>query len=233
MVVDSEVDEIAASDVANFWLLEGDGTVLRSWSTEAFSVEPADITVRGRRLYICDDDHDSVFIVRRGDDHRFGTVDDRVASFPTDAFGARDPEGIAYADGALYIADGANGGAAAIFRVDPGPNARFEGNRDSDDVIERMALDAAVNEPEGLAAWGGSLFVASRSGAERTIVQLTFAGEVVQTLDIAATGINRPAGIAVVPRVDGLLEAFVADRNVDNAVDGGENDGRVYHLLFN
>lgn len=231
VVVDSEVDETPSWNGVNVWLLDAEGTVLRSWSVEAFSLEPADVAARGRRLYICDDDADAVSIVRRGSDRRFGTHDDVVASFPTAGFGATDPEGIAYADGVLYLADGANGGGGTIYRIDPGPNGRFE-DTGGDDVIDGFTLDGlGLDDPEGIAASGGSLYVVSRSGPDRVIVRMTLEGDVLETISVAGSGIDRPSGIAVVPRDDGLLETFVADRNVDNAVDGGENDGLLYHLL--
>lgn len=229
LVVDGEVEETRVWHRANIWLIDADGTVLRSWNTTRYSAEPTDVAVERRTIFITDDDRDLIFHVRRGRDHRFGTHDDDVASFSTRRFGVRDPEGIAYARGSLFIAEGLDGGAPSIYRVSPGPNGRFQGRGD-DVIVRHRASQLGLEDPEGIAYAAGSLFIVGRN-PEHVIVETTLAGEVIGTVDLSSTGIVHAAGISVVHDGDNLL-AFVTDRRVDNLEDPDENDGQIVVLVL-
>jgi hypothetical protein len=229
LVVDGEVEETRVWRRANMWLINGDGVVLRSFKTTRYSSEPADVAVYRRTIYIIDDDRDRIFRVRRGRDRRLGTRDDSVVSFSTRGFGVRDPEGIAYGRGSLFIAEGLDGGSPAIYRVSPGRDRRFEGG--GDDVIRSFdAPDLGLTDPEGVAHAAGSLFIVGR-GPDDVIVQTTLSGHLIGTVDLSGTGIVHASGISVVRDGDTLV-ALITDRRVDNATDPDENDGQIVVLTL-
>lgn len=229
LIVDGEVEETPHWRRRNLWLIDADGSVIRAWNSTPYSAEPTDVAVQRRTIYLTDDDRDRVFRVRRGRDHHLGTRDDEVLSFSTRRFGVRDPEGLAYARGSLFIAEGLDGGSPAIYRVSPGRNRRFEGR--GDDVIEKYrASDLGLRDPEGIAYADGSLFIVGR-GAEHVIVRATLRGELIETIDLRGTGLVHASGIAVVKDGETLV-AYVTDRRVDNLADPNENDGQIVVLTL-
>jgi DNA-binding beta-propeller fold protein YncE len=184
-------------------------------------------------LFICDDDLDRVFRWRRGPDLRWGTKDDRVSSFGTDAFGSSDPEGLAIAPGEMFVVDGAG---TEVYRITPGPNGRFDGVApEGDDRVSSFdTSDLGLQEPEGAVfdPATGDLYLVSRR--DHVIVRATVSGELVESFDISDSGIRRPSDITLAPASDGsaAIHAYLTDRGTDNAASPDENDGRIFEFAL-
>jgi hypothetical protein len=237
IVVDGEVEEMAMSDGRNAWSVNLDGSARRSWSTLPTTSEPTDVAIRGNRtLFLTDDRLHRVFIWSHGRDRRFGTADDLVRSFKTDAFGGNDPEGVAYGGGALFVANGEDGSDPRVYRITPGRNGRFDGAAPAGDDRIRSFSTApmGLSDPEGITydASSDTLLVISRS--DDVIVRVTPRGRLVGTIDLSSLGIRNAAGITLAPANDDptQTDAYVVDRGVDNKNDPSENDGRLFELRF-
>ena len=225
-MVDSEVEETPRWRRANAWLIGRDGTVERTLNLTRLTTEPADVDVFGRTILISDDTEDEVLFVRRGRDRRLGTGDDIVRRISTHVWGSTDPEGLVRTRQYLFIADGSESRRPAIYRINAGRDGRF-GTSD-DRVLQIDARGLGVADPEGITYARRSLYIVSRLGRNRGIVRTDLRGELLETFDVAGSGLRRSAGIAVVRGTDGSLEAWVTDRGVDNDTDPNENDGKIF-----
>jgi hypothetical protein len=226
LVVDSEVDETPHWRRANAWLIGRDGVVQRTLNLTRLTSEPADVDVFGRTVLISDDTEDEVLFVRRGRDRRLGTRDDIVRRISTHVWGSTDPEGLVRTRRFLFVADGSESRRPAIYRINAGRDGRF-GTSD-DRVLHIDARELGLADPEGITYARRSLYIVSRLGRNRGIVRTSLRGELLETYDVAGSGLRRSAGIAVVRGTDGSVEAWVTDRGVDNDTDPNENDGKIF-----
>jgi hypothetical protein len=234
IVTDGEVEETPQWRGANVWFTTLQAHPTGSWSTRPASSEPTGVAVLGRRtLFLADDDRDRVFRWRRGADRRWGTRDDRVASFSTRPFGSGDPEGVALGPTSLFVIDGAD---AKVYRLRPGKNGRFDGvPPEGDDRVSSFdTTDLGLRDPEGgvYDPDTGDLFLVSRM--DRVIVETTVDGVLVESFDLSASSISRPSDIALAPASDGDsgMHAYVTDRGADNDTDPDENDGRIFEFAL-
>ena len=232
VVTDAEVDETAHFARANVFFAGRDGRQLGT-ALAGFTPEPSDLAIdpTAGRWFVSDDLRRRIYVVELGADGEFGTTDDRIATIDTTRFGSLDPEGIAVAEGSLYIADGL---AAEIYRLRPGPNGRFDGVApDGDDLVDRFdTLRLGQPNPEGVAyrPSAGTLLVVSNDRTSN-LLEVSLTGELVRIVDLSFLGALAPAGLAVAPGSDGRGESvFIADRGVDNAADPDENDGQIHEL---
>jgi hypothetical protein len=226
LVVDSEVDETPHWRRANAWLIGRDGAVQRTLNLTRLTSEPADVDVFARSVLISDDTEDEVLFVRRGRDRRLGTRDDIVRRISTHVWGSTDPEGLVRTRRFLFVADGSESRRPAIYRINAGRDRRF-GTSD-DRVLEIDARGLGLADPEGITYARRSLYIVSRLGRNRGIVRTSLRGDLLETFDVAGSGLRRSAGIAVVRGTDGSVEAWVTDRGVDNDTDPNENDGKIF-----
>lgn len=233
IVADSEVDEVALFEHANIFMMTTGGSPRRGLDVTSYTREPADVAVGpgGRSLLFSDDLIDRIFRVRRGRDGRWGTDDDRVRLFPTKPFGSSDPEGLGYGAGSLFVTDGID---KKVYRLDPGANHRFDGVAPlGDDVVTSFDTSSlGLQDPEDIAydRVSGHLFLISRTNP--VIVEVTLGGEMVDSVDISASGISSPSGVVLAPgSIDpGAIHVYVADRGVDNNDAPAENDGRIFEF---
>lgn len=232
VVVDGEVEETTYWDGANVWFVTLTGTATKSWSTTRHSEEPVGIAAPGgSTMWIADDDVGEILRWRAGKDGRWGTRDDRVKVISTRAFGANDPEGIAFAEGSLFVADGAT---AEVYRLDPGPNGRIDGVPPSgDDTVSHFDASAlGIRDPEGVAfdASSGTLLLVSRR--DLVMARVTLDGALVESIDISTSGILRPSDVTLAPGSDDASEThvYVTDRGLDNGNDPDQNDGRIFEF---
>lgn len=236
IVVDSEVEETNIFHGANVWVTNLAGDVKRSFSTTSYSNEPTDVATgrSSKVLFISDDNQDKVFIVKRGADRSLGTADDRVGSFSTRPFHAGDPQGLVFAQGDLFIANGHDSSIPAVYRVDKGKDGRLDGAPPGgDDVVTKFdTAPLGLKAPEDLAydPQTRHLFIVSRT--EKLIAETTLDGKLVNLIDIAFTGIQQPAGIAFAPGSDdrSVQHIYVADRGLDNEAHPSENDGLIVEI---
>ena len=232
LVTDSEVDETPVNEGRNVWRIARGGHVKRAMSTYRFSRELTDVAVDGGRdvWFFSTDVGARLFVVRLGPDGRYGTSDDTRRSFSTSDFGSRDPEGLAFGGGCLWISDGHN---EKIYRIRPGANHRFDGS-DTDDIITSRSLrDLDVRNIEGIDyAPNGHLFVLPGT-TNADILEINFAsGALMRTYHLAAASLQRPSAIAYGPSsVNPARRSFyLADRGVDNSANPNENDGRIVEV---
>jgi hypothetical protein len=234
LVTDSEVDETVRDHGKNIWRISRGGTVRRTMTTKAFSNEPTDIASDlGRNVFFFTDDvKDRIFIVWRGPDRAYGTRDDRRRSINTRAFDvpSNGPEALASGGGNLWLGDGTSG---LLYRIEPGPNGRYEG-AGTDDVITHWDLNAlGVRNIEGVEFADNRLFVvANEKNAD--ILELDPANPLtlLRAFDLSTAGIRHPSSLAYGPSsVDPSKKSFyVSDRGTDNNVKALENDGRIVEL---
>jgi DNA-binding beta-propeller fold protein YncE len=237
LVADSEVEEMPPYfRGVNLFETTRTGALMATASTLAFSNEPTGVAVNpanGHRFFSHDGNR-LVVEVSPGPDARYGTADDTRTSFSTRAFGCRDPEGLAFGQGVLFIADGVG---KEIYIVAPGPNARFDGVAPAgDDRVSHFDTSRLGQpDPEGVEfnQARGTLFMISNDN-QTTIVEATLAGAVVQVIDVASLGLIAPGGLTLAPgsRNPALLSLYIAERGIDNNTDPRENDGRIYELAL-
>jgi hypothetical protein len=236
LVTDSEVEETRLDEHRNVWRIGRAGAVKRTMHTFRFSREPTDVAVDGsHNRWFFSDDHGVIFIVRLGPDRRYGTRDDSRRSFSTADFGSHDPEGLAFGGGYLWLSDGSN---RTIYRIDPGPNGRFDGadagGVETDDIIRKRQLEGVgVRDLEGIEwAPSGRVFVLPAT-RDPDILVIDFSdGSLVGRYDLSAAHLLNPSSIAYGPssRDPSRRSFYITDRGVDNGSDPNENDGRIVEL---
>jgi hypothetical protein len=242
VVVDSEVDETKIFAGSNVFMSSVTGQLKRSFSTTSYSNEPTDVATdrRNNRLFVSDDNRDRIFTVKEGPDRRVGTRDDQVGLFSTASFGATDPEGLEFAKGSLFVSNGDDGSGdttdVGVYRVKHGRNGKFDGAPpDGDDAVTFFnAAALGISDPEDIAydPQTKNLFIVSRT--ETLIAEVTLDGDLVSMIDIAFTGIQEPAGIALAPGTNdaSVQHIYLADRGIDNDIDQHENDGSIFEIAL-
>ncbi len=244
LVSDSEVNEMPIYVDVNQYESSLAGALVRTFTTEPWSNEPAGVTVDpvNKHLYYVDDTFKkAVYELDPGPDMDYGTIDDVDSLiFLTSDFGSDDPMGVtyvpkgtAYPDGALFIADMAS---HEVYEVTPGANKVFDGVAPGgDDAV--TSFDTAVHGltlPEGIVhnPDNGNLLVIGKPAW--TLFEFTAAGVPVRTFDLKQAKPVHPAGLAYGPHssVAGKKSVYIAARGVDNNVDPLENDGKVYEMTL-
>jgi hypothetical protein len=234
-IADGEVDEVPIWEGENVFEATPTGVLLDAHTTISFSAEPTGVTLNpsNQRLFYSDDSVRKVFEVDPGPDGVHHTADDVVSSFSTSAFGANDPEGVAYDPGAgsLFIVSGLD---SEVWRVHPGPNGVFDGvNPSGDDVVTHFDTAAlGVIDPEGIAfnPDSGRLYIVGQPVSQ--VAELTTSGALVQWIDISAAGAVKPAGLAYGPTSTdpAARSLYIVDRGLDNNTHPEENDGRLFEF---
>lgn len=238
LISDGEVDEMPVYFTGkNLFGATLPGALSYTKTTQPQSNEPVDLAhnPNNGHLFVSDDQKKVVFEFNPGADGVLNTSDDSVTSFSTAAFNSMDPEGLDYDanSGHLFISDGANN---EVYRVNPGPNNRFDGlpAAGGDDSVTNF--DTAVhniNDPEGVdfVPETGNLILVT-NGSDTRLYEVTTAGALVETYDIAAANGRRLAAVQAAPGSNNAstLSYYVADRQVDNNADPNENDGKIYEF---
>jgi Ca2+-binding RTX toxin-like protein len=236
LVADSEVNEMPIFEGVNLWEISRQGTKqYDTGTTLEFSKEPTGIAYDrvGERVFISDDDAGRVFEVTAGSDDRFGTSDDAVTSFSVRAFGNDDAEDVAYdsTSGDLFVAEG---NVQEVWRVSAGPNGRFDGVPPTgDDTVGHFDVGVYGSiDVQGItySPVRNSLFLADRMSNQ--VVEVSKAGALIQTIDVTAIDMHRPAGITLAPASDNSAgtSIYIVARGRDNNTYPNENDGAMYEL---
>jgi hypothetical protein len=195
----------------------------------AASVEPvgAAFNPDNGHFYYSDDDKNEVYDVDPVDGILFN-VTDAVTSFDTGSDNG-DPEGAAYGNGTIYIADGFS---EEIFKYDALTRTRL-GNCDISGLNggNITAPDALEFNPDT-----GNLLVMG-SAPDTLVFEITTDCALVRTIDVSTANASRIGGLAVAPGsqgatdpTPGVLNLWLADRRVDNNSNINENDGKVYEF---
>ena len=237
LISDSEVDEMPGLwKGRNLFVVRRKGNLASSRTLKKFTVEPEDLAMdnRHRSLYVTDDDLDRVFKDKAGKDGLFGTRDDvAVTVLHTRRFGSLDPEGLAWRGGRkpmLILTDSGDTGPTSlprVYRIHRGMDKKF-GTRD--DVIKSFGVHKyGFTNAEDVAIKGKRLFIVS--SRQHFILETTMKGALVRKIDLTSVGVKAASGITFAPGTDGGKgRIYITDSGVDNNVNPGENDGRLFEL---
>lgn len=237
-IADSEVNETALFSGSNVFHTDMNGGLLESFSTLAFTDEPAGLTVNpanGNLFISTDNSPRGIYEIDSGADGVFRTADDIISFFNSTDFGSQDPEGLTYnpLDGRLYIVDGE---ANLVYVVDPGANGFFDGVAPSgdDSVVEFSTANLGIVDPEGIAydALSDGLYIIGEP--EDQLLHMSTSGELIRLVALDSQLLRKPAGLALAPSSlgNGGQSLFLVDRGVDNDSDPDENDGRLFEFAL-
>lgn len=233
VVTDSEIDELPLFEDSDVWFASLRGRVLRAGAVRR-SVEPTDVAVDASTgtFFVSDDSRKVIYSIDPAEDGLLGTRDDAITELSTAMFGSFDPEGLAFGQGSLFIADGV---ASEVYRLTPGANGAFDGvaPRGDDEVFSFDVASAGLSDPEGLVfdPVQATLYVIDRT-RRGPVAELTTDGELIRTIDLETLNLIAPAGIAIAPSSEDRRSRslYLVDRGVDNARDPNENDGRLFEI---
>ena len=239
LVSDADVDETTLGTGVNIWEMSPAGAVATTGNTNARTTEPRDVAWDnvGKQLYVVDNFLDDVFRINPQGDGLFGTADDtssRELNTNAVGFGSLDPEGLAYRtdDRSIYLTDGAS---STLFHVERGVDGAFGGGTVGDDVITSFDTAAlGIRDPEDVEydPASGHLFLVSRN--DDVIAEVTTAGVLVNTIDIAFASLVQPSGITLAPGSDdaSATHIYVSDRGATEAASPGQNDGKIFEFAI-
>ena len=239
LVSDADVDETTLGTGVNIWEMSPAGAVATTGNTNARTTEPLDVAWDnvGNHLYVVDDAQDDVFRINPQADGLFGTTGDTTSrELNTNAagFDSFDPEGLAYRadDRSIYLTDGAT---STLFHVERGPDGVWGGGTVGDDIITSFDTAAlGIRDPEDVEydPASGNLLLVSRN--DDVIAEVTTAGVLVNTIDIAFANLVHPTGITLAPGSDEASEThiYVSDRGATEGASPGQNDGRIFEFAI-
>jgi sugar lactone lactonase YvrE len=215
----------------NLFVVKGKGNLASSRTLKKFTVEPEDLAMdnRHRSLYVTDDDLDRVFKDKAGKDGLFGTRDDvAVTVLHTRRFGSFDPEGLTWLPQKkmLIVSDSTT---RRIYKIRQGKDRKF-GTRD--DVIRSFGVHRyGFTTAEDVVATRFTHHLLIVSSRQRFILETTMKGALVRKIDLTSVGVKAASGITFAPGTDGSKSRlYLTDSGVDNNVNPGENDGRLFEL---
>lgn len=110
VVSDSEVEEMPLYEGSNVFLSSLNGNLQSTCDTTDFNKEPTGVAVNPANgsVFFSNDGKKILFEVLVGSDGQYCTGDDQVRQTNMRTYGVRDPEGIGYGNGNLFVADGTN-----------------------------------------------------------------------------------------------------------------------------
>jgi hypothetical protein len=172
--------------------------------------------------YVSDDNAKRVYDLNPGADGLIGTSNDSWTYFSTLGAGNSDPEGVAYnaSTGRLYVADGVNR-EIYEYTTSGTPLGHFD------------TAQYGVDDPETVeVSTSGTLFVLSNRQSGPIIIETSTGGSLIQTIDVAAAGARKPAGLAYANASNGsgVKRFYFVDRGVDNNNDPQAVDGKLYEM---
>ncbi|MBI5030565.1 MAG: hypothetical protein HZB51_08555 [Chloroflexi bacterium] len=235
LLVDSEVDEMPKLFVGkNLFEFNLNGSLEAPLSTTRFTNEPTGIAINpaNNHFYVSQDGGNKIFEIAPGRDGIYWTADDSVTQYSVSGFGILDVEDLAFGAGKMIIADGKNGEAWVI---SPGSNKRFDGPPPGgDDTATHFDVTSlGIRDPEGIAydPSTGNMWLCSKKSP---LIEVTFSGTLVHSIDISFLNAIDPDGITLAPGSDDptVLHVYVADRGIDNNQNPNENDGKVFELAI-
>jgi len=232
-VSDSEVDEMTIFQGKNVYISSLSGNLQATCSTMAYTKEPSGLAINTDNgdIYFSDDGKKLIHEVHLGNDGQYCTNDDSVTTTDVTTYGASDPEGIAYGNGKIYIADGKN---SEVYVVSFGPNGVLDGAppRGDDSSFHWDTLSLGLKDTEGIGFQqvNGTLMVSSR--VTPTFMETNINGQVQRVFDIAFSNIDKPSGVAVGPGSNNSSKAniYITQRGVDNNTNPRENDGKIFEF---
>ena len=222
LITDCEVDEMPLYAGFNVFRAGLDGTQGSNGDTTHYTIEPTGVSYNAAdgHILVSDDDRNEVYDVAPGPDGVPGTSDDTFTSFDTGSSGNGDAEGVAVGPGGdLYVVDGVN---KEVYVYSSGGSYLRQ-------------FDVAVHgaqDPEGIAYDAGRDTVLVLDQASRSVYEVTLAGQLVNTIDIASASTKKAAGITLAPPSAGGagMNLYIVARGVDNNTNPAENDGKLFEM---
>ena len=164
-----------------------------------------------------------------------------VARSAIQAFGLKDPQGITFdaGNGRLFVLDAGN---AQIVSVAPHPTLGFDGNEAiRSNKVQRISLKKLGTGPfRGIAfnPSNGHLYISEP--AQKKIYELTQAGDLVSTVDLASLGINNPTAMTFAPSGDTtddpnrnslfIVDDGTAAKTASSSSDTASSDSQIAEL---
>ncbi len=204
------------------------GSLVATCVTTAFSNEPTGTAVNPNNdhIFFSDDNNNKIYEIDLGADGQYCTADDTVSSASTSA----DAEGVAYGQNMIFVAGGID---AEVYMFSLGPDGVLGGGDDGR-VTHFDTYAMGIRDLEGIEynPDSGTLFIVSTTGGDKTLVETTTNGAVVNTYDLTFLGSIRRSGLAYAPgsQNPAVKNIYMASRGVDNGADPKENDGKVYEI---
>src|SRR5438874_1452353 len=94
-----------------------------------------------------------------------------------------------------------------------------------------LSLKKATRNPVGITYDSVTDHLFMVSSPQRFVVETTMTGVLVRTIDLSATGINRPSALVFARGSDGKPHhLYITDRGVNYSTDPNENDGRLFEF---
>ncbi len=240
MLVDSEVEEMPwlwNVNQVNMYPAAYDGTLdpVTAGKTVPWSYEPTGIAYDpiSQKIFVSDDDARRVFVIGPGNDGRYGTGDDVVSSWRTigGSWSNNDPEDVTFdvVTGDVWVIDGID---SEVYRYQPGADQVFGTADDPAPTQFDTYLGGLIRDPEGIAYYEAHDTLLVLDSRTKKVFEFNKSGVLLTTIDIAAAGSNKPAGIGLAPASNGSggLNMYIVDRGVDNASNPLENDGKLYEM---
>jgi hypothetical protein len=238
LLSDGEVEETPVYEGTNVFVAGLDGTQQNppGWTTVSWSIEPVGISYQSpRRILVCDDDADKVFIVDPGTDGIWTESDGAPESFSTRPIHG-DAEDVSAdmdvtSNGHVLVVDGTG---KTVHDYGTGPNGTFDGPPGTGDD-EVLALDVGqygAQDPEGVAYHPDRNTILVLDALTEMIYELDRQGGLLNTFSIEAAESRNAAGMTLAPASDGsgATSLYIVDRGLDNDLNPDENDGRFYEM---
>ncbi len=231
LISDSEVEEAVSSAYwqnTNVWELALDGSTVYSTGNTSytpvvnkpFSDEPTDVAYNpdNKHYYFSDDNLDNITDLNPGVDATMWTGDDVVTSFPVTS-GSGDPEGVAYGDGYIFVADGIN---SEIYKYNVSGVLLDQFDTEAMGVVNPNAVEYN--------ALSDTLLILSNNGDE-VIAETTTSGALLRTIDVSSIPLVSPDGLTYAPPTDGdtRYHYYIVDRGIDNDNDPTP-DAKIFEI---
>ena len=119
--------------------------------------------------------------------------------------------------------------ARRIYKIRRGKDRRF-GTRD-DFICSFEVHRYGFTTAEDIVATRFTHHLLIVSSRQRFILETTMKGALVRKIDLTSVGVKAASGITFAPGTDGSKSRlYLTDSGVDNNVNPGENDGRLFEL---
>jgi PKD repeat protein len=237
--VDGEVEENTGAgwhDV-NAWFATTQGSTTEGFDLTSAPTSPSNKEPVGaaydaakNELYVCKDGSDGIVWVYNASTMALL----RTFTVNGGPYNNRDPEGLGFGNGVLYMVDAIDND---LVKVQPGGDG-IVGT--SDDAVSNFDVERYGQlEPEGLDVHPdtGNIWIVSnrvRSAGPDPMIEVSPSGALVSSHSIAAADPNSAGGLAIAPPSDGSggWAIYIADRGEDNNDAPNENDGKIYEFRF-
>jgi uncharacterized protein YjiK len=239
LISDSEVDEMSNYFTGkNIFDTTLSGTLVSTCSTTnlartGFANEPSGLAINpnNNRIYIADDDEESIFEISLGPDNTYCTADDIVTSVNV---GLRDGDDVAYGNNTLFIAGGID---AEVYRFGLGADGVLGGGDDGPMTsFDTGALGFSDLEGIGYNADQNTLFIVSTARNDRYLGEISLTGTLLRAYDLSAmgstTGLRSDVAYARSSTDPSVKSIYIVSRGVDNNDSSSENDGKVWEIAL-